>query len=156
MNYLSSLGVPPVLPQTLQRVSPLESTQAQNPMIFPRKELCQQGPPLAFHPISESHQRIKWSEYSVRVPSQSPVISSPRGPGVSLFHLLWFSLQQGLMVLPIQGLHHPSPNGITPNHPMVPPLAQKLHLPGTRTTCGVFPQCPGIVVSPIKMSTSHK
>lgn len=155
MDYLSSLGVPSVLPQTLHRVSPLESAHAQNPMVFPSKELCQQGSPLAFHPISEPHQKNQVVRI-LRVPSQSPVISSPRGPRVSLFHLLWFSLQQGLMVLPIQGLHHPSPNGITPNHPMVPPLAQKLHLPRTMTTCGVFPQCPDIVVSPTKMSTSHQ
>lgn len=68
------------------------------------------------------------------------------------------------MVLSILGPLHPRLNGITPNiDPKVaPPL--RIHYqhphrnstPRTMTTCGVFAQFPGIVVSPTNISTFHR
>ena len=109
MKYLSLLGVPPVLPQTLHRVSPLESTHAQNPMIFPRKELCQQGPPLAFHPISESHQKNQ----VVRILSQGTfpepgALLSTRSRGITLSPPLVLSPTR------INGITHSGPSSPQP------------------------------------------
>lgn len=128
-----------------------------------------------------SHFRIsphpRQNNQVVRVPNQgtppSPSRPQPKPSDpcsmqskvVSLFHLLWSSLQQGLMVLlPIQEFLHPRLNGITPNHPNgtgpswdpLPSLAQDLPLPATMTTLGSFPNSLAQWYLPQKTSTSHQ
>ena len=100
----------------------------QNPMVFPSKEFSQQGLTLAFHPSQSAPKKNQVvTVLSQGTSPQTGDFPSTRSK-VSLFHLLRSSLQQGLIVLPIQGLLHPTSNGITRNHPMVlPSLGIRYH-----------------------------
>lgn len=115
-----SSSSPPIGPYSGFPPFSLPTHRIQRP--FPVRNSLNKGPLWPFI----SSQTTPQKNQVVRVPRQD-TSPKPRDlpsipSNVSLFHLLWSSPQHGLMVLPIQGLLHPRPKGITPNHPMIPPL----------------------------------